>query len=130
MRSRYTAYTMANMEYIQQTMCGKAIGHFDEVSAQRWAKKVSWIKLKVIESCIENQDSGFVEFEASFVEAARLKSIHERSEFIRRDGRWFYSDGVHLPASFNEQTISRNMNCPCGSPRKFKNCHGVRDLCL
>ena len=124
MRSRYTAYTMANIDYIKQTMKGEALIGFQEVDALHWAKRVHWIKLVVFESELENAHQGYVEFEASFVDNMRLKSIHEKSQFIHEQGRWYYVSGTHLPASHAEQIITRNTSCPCGSQRKFKNCHG------
>ena len=124
MRSRYTAYTMANIAYIKQTMRGKAAVNFHEIDAERWAKKVLWIKLHVVNAILENDGIGFVEFEAFFVEGSCLKSIHENSRFIREQGRWYYVDGTHLPVSHATQIVSLNMNCPCGRQRKFKNCHG------
>lgn len=125
MRSRYTAYTMANIDYIKQTMRGRALVGFQDMDATRWAKRVRWIRLNVVNSAIENSKTGYVEFEASFVDGSRLKSIHEKSEFICEEGRWYYVDGTHLPTSQSAQMVSRNMTCPCGSQRKFKNCHGT-----
>lgn len=124
MRTRYTAYTMANMDYIKQTMRGNALTGFQEEDAKRWAKRVHWIKLNVLQSGIENASMGYVEFEACFVESTRLKSIHEKSEFICEEGRWYYTGGTHLPTEHTEQMIARHTPCPCGSFRKFKNCHG------
>lgn len=124
MRSRYTAYTMANIDYIKETMRGKALIGFQELESKRWAKRVHWIKLDVINSTIETPSKGYVEFEASFVDGSRLKSIHEKSEFICEEGRWYYIDGMHLSTTHPDKMISRNTNCPCGSQRKFKNCHG------
>ena len=124
MRSRYTAYTMANIDYIKETMHGNALIGFEEMDAKLWATRVHWIKLNVLKSVIENASLGYVTFEASFVDGARLKSIHEQSEFICEEGRWYYVDGKHLPTSHTERMMARNMDCPCGSHRKFKNCHG------
>lgn len=124
MRSRYTAYTMANIDYIKQTMRGDALTGFQELDAKRWAKRAHWIKLNVLKSAIENTNTGYVIFEASFVDGARLKSIHEKSAFISEAGQWYYIGGTHLPTAHTEKMISRNMDCPCGSHRKFKNCHG------
>lgn len=124
MRSRYTAYTKSNMEYIQQTMSGNALLGFEKTASERWAKRVCWIKLVVMNSRTDTSNHGYVEFEAIFVEGTRLKSIHEMSEFIAKDGRWSYVGGLHLPGSFDETMVSRSMTCPCGGPRKFKHCHG------
>ena len=124
MRSRYTAYTMANIDYIKKTMRGNALIDFQETDAKRWAKRVHWIKLHVFQSIIENQNTGFVTFEARFVDGSYLKSIHEHSKFIYKDDHWYYVSGEYLPTNHPEQLIARNTNCPCGSQRKFKNCHG------
>lgn len=124
MRSRYTAFTIADMDYIKETMRGQALADFQEIEATRWAKKVTWIKLNVIKSTIQNSSLGYVEFEASFVDGHRLKSIHEKSQFILEEGSWYYVSGTHLPSSHAERIIARNAICPCGSERKFKNCHG------
>lgn len=126
MRSRYCAYTMADIDYVKETMAGKALAGFQALEAKRWAKRVTWIKLKVLHSVIESPSLGYVEFEASFVDDAHLKSIHEKSEFLFDKGRWYYVDGIHLPTHEHKPIISRTAECPCGSLRKFKNCHGKK----
>ncbi|MDI9819698.1 MULTISPECIES: YchJ family protein [unclassified Legionella] len=126
MRSRYTAYAMANIDYIKETMRHGALIGFQETEAKRWAKRVHWIKLHVLKSDIKNSTTGYVEFEASFVDGSRLKSLHEKSRFMREEGQWYYVGGTHLPTVSTEQMISRTINCPCGSQRKFKNCHGKK----
>jgi SEC-C motif-containing protein len=124
MRSRYTAYTMADINYIKATTRHEALIGFQELDAKHWAKRVCWIKLKVHNSSIENANTGYVEFEAQFVDGSRLKSIHEKSKFIREEGLWYYVKGSHIPTNESKQTITRNTACPCGSLKKFKNCHG------
>ena len=120
MRSRYSAYTQVNLDYIKATMRGNALLGFQEQNTLRWAKRVRWIGLKVISSVIS---SGIVEFEAGYVDGTKLCYIHERSEFVRTEGRWYYVGGQHFPTPQNK-VISRTSDCPCGSMRKFKNCHG------
>ncbi len=68
MRSRYTAYSTANIDYIKETMRGKVLIGFDEVNVKRWAKRVIWIKLNVLKSLIKNESTAYVEFEASFMD--------------------------------------------------------------
>lgn len=125
MRSRYTAYTMANIDYIKATMRGNALIGFQELDAKHWAKRVRWVKLNVLNSSLENATTGYVEFEAQFVDGSRLKSIHEKSTFLREENQWFYIEGSNIPTTHTQQTINRNTPCPCGSLRKFKNCHGA-----
>jgi SEC-C motif-containing protein len=92
MRSRYSAYAQANIEYIVQTMLAPANNNFDSEAARVWAKRVKWIKLKVIKAFIK-QDKGFVEFIAYFKENGKACTIHELSEFHKQNGRWYYVDG-------------------------------------
>ncbi|RUR13713.1 YchJ family protein [Legionella septentrionalis] len=126
MRSRYTAYSLANIDYIKKTMCGKALVGFNPLAAEHWAKKILWIGLQVMNTPQETPEKGYVEFIATFLEEDKLDSIHEISEFHRLEGRWFYVDGMapNVSSAPSKQKIMRNHSCPCGSQKKFKNCHG------
>jgi SEC-C motif-containing protein len=92
MRSRYTAYTQANMDYLRRTVRGKALTHFNPLHAEEWARKVQWRGLKVIHS-EQNGSKGVVEFCAYFIESGVEQVLHELSQFNRDDGQWFYTDG-------------------------------------
>ncbi len=94
MRSRYTAYTQANIDYIIKTMKGPALNHFDAESARKWAATVEWLGLEVLHT-ITNTTKGYVEFIAHFDERGEKNCIHELSEFRRINGRWYYVDGKH-----------------------------------
>ncbi len=95
MRSRYTAYTQGNIDYIAKTMRGSALTGFDPHHAAEWAKQIKWLKLKVITaSAVKPQnDKAFVEFIAHYLFQGRRQKLHEISEFQRIDGRWYYVDG-------------------------------------
>lgn len=125
MRSRYTAYSLAKIDYIKNTMKGKPLAGFNELEAKKWALRVSWIGLKVIQSYQETPEKSYVEFSAHFIEDNQLKIIHELSEFHQENNIWFYVDGTNqeLPSKNNKQKIARNSPCPCDSGKKFKNCH-------
>lgn len=127
MRSRYTAYTMADMIYIKKTMRGKPSVGFDEAQAAAWAKSVLWLGLRIIQSYSDEKDSniGFVEFIATYLDKKSVKTIHEVSKFHCINNQWFYVDGSHRTDN-SHPAISRNAPCPCGSKRKFKNCHGQK----
>jgi SEC-C motif domain protein len=94
MRSRYTAYTLANITYIKKTMRGKALEGFQAADAQDWAKRVTWMGLTVFKTHLVSPHQGYVEFKAEFEEAGHLQSIHETSEFIQEIGVWYYVDGI------------------------------------
>ena len=94
MRSRYTAYTMANIPYIQLTMKGKAAVGYQPESAVQWAQSVTWLGLRVLNSYMKGDDRGFVEFVAVFSHEGREQQIHELSEFQKIKGIWYYMDGT------------------------------------
>lgn len=126
MRSRYSAYAQGLIDYIAATMSHKALNGFDKDSSKKWADNVIWLGLKVINTFDESREHGFVEFSAKFAQKNhKLQEIHELSEFIKIDGKWFYIDGKHLPATDKlvNRIIPLNSLCPCGSGKKFKSCH-------
>lgn len=131
MRSRYTAYTQANMTYIKNTMTGQPLLGFNEQEVSQWAGKVDWLGLTVINSQghPDNPDRGYVEFLANLRDGGKLQAIHERSEFLRQDGQWFYC-AAHKPLyakPHHKRVIARNAPCPCGSQKKYKNCHALSE---
>lgn len=95
MRSRYTAYTQGNIDYIAKTMRGPALAGFDPHRAAEWAKQIKWLKLDVINASAVAPESNtaFVEFIAHYLFQGRRQKLHEVSEFQRVYGRWYYWDG-------------------------------------
>ena len=96
MRSRYFAYTKANMGYIQATMAPPASNGFSPDTTKVWASGVKWLGLDILEvSGGQPGDSeGMVHFQAHYRENITQKAIDERSLFRRIDGRWFYVDAL------------------------------------
>lgn len=92
MRSRYTAYSKANIDYIVKTMKGPAAKDYDKKEAEQWAKTVIWLGLEVLSSRLEDK-RGWVEFIAHYSVAGKKEKIHELSEFHREGGYWYYVDG-------------------------------------
>jgi SEC-C motif domain protein len=122
MRSRYTAYTQADIDYIQRTMKEPALNHFNTESAKQWVTTVQWLGLEVIHSSID-KDKGYVEFIAHFNEQGKKNCIHEISEFHQLNKQWYYVDGKHKqPKPYARVKIGRNDPCSCGSGKKYKTC--------
>lgn len=92
MRSRYTAYSTANIDYIVKTMRGPAAVNFNRDEAKEWATSVNWLGLTVINTHTLN-NKGWVEFIASFKDHDKPQAIHEKSEFHRINGQWYYVSG-------------------------------------
>lgn len=93
MRSRYTAYTQANIPYIIKTMRGKAAKGFDPVEAYQWASSVHWDGLEVLRTYLKGKNVGFVEFIATFRSGLHVQRMRELSEFHRHEGKWYYMNG-------------------------------------
>lgn len=127
MRSRYTAFSKGDMDYIAATMRGPAAEDFDPLDARSWAQKAQWLGLNVVNvTPLEDKGTkGFVEFIANFKLDDREQRIHEIGEFHLKEGRWYYFDGklVSQPTHHRATSkVGRNDACPCGSGKKFKKC--------
>jgi SEC-C motif domain protein len=98
MRSRYTAYSQANIDYIAATMRGKAAENFSHEEASAFAKAVEWSGLEIIAAppVAPNETTGYVEFIAYFYADDEEDYLHEKSKFSLEDGRWYYVDGEIL----------------------------------
>jgi len=90
MRSRYTAYTMLNEDYLLATWHAStrpsSLGVADEPPAK-------WIGLEVKRHEQQDTEHAIVEFVARYKVNGRAHRLHEVSRFVRADGRWFYVDG-------------------------------------
>jgi SEC-C motif-containing protein len=97
MRSRYTAYFLTDLKYIQKTMQGKALLNFNLKEALVHAKQCRWISLNVLNSSVEdNKKVGTVEFMAEYRSYGKITTMHEKSEFHFIEGKWFYVSGVFV----------------------------------
>jgi SEC-C motif-containing protein len=91
MRSRYTAYVKADIDYIEKTMGPPASIGFDRVDAKRWAQKVKWLGLNVLGATAQG-DQGTVEFVARYKINGKAQRMHENSLFKRIHDQWVYVD--------------------------------------
>ena len=94
MKSRYTAYTQSNIDYIAQTQCAPANQDFDAVGAKQWAQSVEWVSLKILKATRPKHGRGQVEFVASFRQDGLIAQMQECSLFEEIDGRWFYASAI------------------------------------
>lgn len=87
MRSRYTAYVEENAAYLRATW------HPDHRPPDAEAVDgQKWLGLKII-SAREIGDEATVDFVARFKVEGRGHRLHEVSQFVREDGRWYYTTG-------------------------------------
>ncbi len=126
MRSRYTAYSQVNIDYIAKTMKSPAADNFDVAATRAWASKINWIQLTVIRATSDGSQ-GVVEFIAHYFLDKQKYTLHEISEFILENGQWYYVNGTQPNQRVSSEPvkkIGRNDICPCGSSKKFKKCCG------
>ena len=117
MRSRYSAYTLANNEYLLASWAPET--RPTELDVQD--ATIQWLGLE-IEECEQGEtedDQGTVTFTASFLSSGHLCRLHEKSRFVRRNSLWYYLDGK---TESTTTKVGRNAPCPCGSGKKFKKC--------
>lgn len=94
MRSRYSAYAVAVVDYLIATTHRSKRGKLSKKEVEKWAKTNSWQRLEIIHS-----SSFVVEFKAYFSNRhAPLQVHHERSTFVYEDGKWYYLDGIFNPS--------------------------------
>ncbi len=97
MRSRYTAFSLQNVKYIQKTMQGKALSVFNAKDFNSQGKKTKWLSLEIIQANDPSPpELGFVEFKAQFSQYGKIQLLHEKSEFHLIEGRWYYVDGIYF----------------------------------
>jgi SEC-C motif-containing protein len=96
MRSRYSAFTKANGDYLMKSHHSTTRPIKEKEAIVAWAKSVTWVKLEVLATGLglEADLEGVVEFKAHFTEDDQAGVIHETSFFNRENGHWVYVKGV------------------------------------
>ena len=90
MRSRYTAYTLADVRYIDQTMRGAARVGFDPINTAAFAQQAHWLGLSVHNSQMITEKRGTVAFSARYRIDGNEAVIDENSLFEYSAGCWYY----------------------------------------
>ncbi len=92
MRSRYTAFTMANGEYLMKSHHSTTRPIKDQKAIEDWAKSVNWIRLEVLETTKgkQNDKKGTVKFNDYYFENGKVEVIYEKSAFVKENGLWMY----------------------------------------
>ena len=119
MCSRYSAFYLGMIDYLIDTLHPDKRQNDDQLTLAQTIKKTQWLGLKIIAHKASKQ-SATVEFIA-FYQDEGIGQLHEKSQFIKEKGRWFYQDGEILAP----MKLSRNELCFCGSGKKLKRCHAL-----
>jgi SEC-C motif domain protein len=128
MRSRYTAFVLGKIDYLEDTLAPETRHDFDRKAITHWASQSQWLGLDILstEQGQEQDDSGYVEFVANFLNEGERYAHRERSLFCKRDGRWYFQEEANRKNApiVKGQQPGRNDPCPCGSGKKYKKCCG------
>ena len=122
MRSRYTAYALRNVAYLQATWdVTKRPEHIDFSR-----ENIEWLRLEIIE-CKKGgmkDAKGIVVFKAYYQQDGEEHCMNEISRFTKHQGLWFYLDGVIKSIGKVGINTNQGLNalCACGSGKKFKRC--------
>ncbi|MEM8675502.1 MAG: YchJ family protein [Cyanobacteria bacterium P01_G01_bin.67] len=122
MRSRYTAFTQGNIDYLVNTLHPEKRNSDERTTLTRSVKNTKWLGLTIIDTQKGKKKdlTGIVEFEAIY-QIEEPGQLHERSRFIKADKQWFYVDGDLLPGTIPKPKAP----CWCNSGKKYKQCHGI-----
>jgi SEC-C motif-containing protein len=92
MRSRYSAFVLANGDYLMATHHNSTRLIKEKKAIVKWTKSVQWIRLEVLETSkgSENDIKGIVTFNAYFFENGKVDLINEKSAFVKENNQWFY----------------------------------------
>jgi SEC-C motif domain protein len=127
MRSRYSAFCCANINYLMSTLHPSRHQQNDRESLKNTAEHCRWIQLTIKHTLkgLNVDQTGEVEFVAVFHQDGNLDQLHERSRFVKENDQWFYLDGdIFEHKRPIVLSLGRNDSCWCGSGKKFKKCHG------
>ena len=100
MRSRYTAFCLNDVDYLVNTHHPSSRPRDLRASLETSLPATRWVKLEIVETFQGEEDDnvGEVEFIAHHREGNHDKgspaAFHERSRFVRNQGRWFYISGI------------------------------------
>jgi SEC-C motif-containing protein len=88
MRSRFSAYATGAIDYLIETTHSSTRKRFSRKDIEDWSRSNKWLKLEVLKTT-----ESTVEFKAYYVHGlSPIQVHHERSNFKKEDGRWYYVD--------------------------------------
>lgn len=129
MRARYSSYVSGDVLFLRDSSTAKVKEEFDESASRTWSKAARWHGLEIIstEKGGEGDDTGVVEFRATYTANGEFCNHHEVSQFVREPDGWKFDDGELVGEKQivrDAPKVGRNDPCPCGSGKKFKKCCG------
>ncbi len=96
MRSRYSAYVRGHVDYLVSSTHPSARTKNLADAYRQTSDSIQWIGLEVYSTSQggEGDQTGKVEFKATYLHSGDSAVHHEHSRFKRHSGKWHYFDGV------------------------------------
>ena len=88
MRSRYSAFVHERADYLLATWHAST-----RPASLDFDADAKWLGLEVRDHRMTSDHTAEVTFVARYRLPSGAVRMHERSRFVREDGRWFYVDG-------------------------------------
>ena len=98
MRSRYTAFTRGDVDYVMKTHDPDTVHQVDRRSTEEWAEQSEWLGFELLDSRAGGPEDfqGTIEFVARY----RIKGVNlehrELATFRRQDDVWYFVDGEQV----------------------------------
>lgn len=91
MRSRFTAFAVADVDYLLRTWHRRTRPRAIDLDPDQ-----QWVRLDILHTDRGGllDDTGTVEFRAHYRQGGTRDSLHENSRFVKEDGEWLYLDGT------------------------------------
>ncbi len=130
MRARYTAHTLADVDFIIASHHPDTRHEINESTTRDWAKNSQWLGIDIhsVTGGTHNDDKAEIEFVVSYRDSnGERQRHHEVSEFEKKDSKWYFKDAQTPKIEQfrrNQPKVGRNDPCSCGSGKKFKKCCG------
>lgn len=95
LRSRFSAYTMKEADYIYTSWHENYRPKESKEDFISSLKGIKFTKL-VVEEKLISLNKATITYIVFFKKITKLCQIHEKANFIFENGRWFYTDGIML----------------------------------
>ncbi|HOX25619.1 MAG TPA: YchJ family protein [Candidatus Krumholzibacteria bacterium] len=129
MRARYSAYALAEVDFLLESLHPDHRADHDPEGVRKWATGSEWHGLEILGAELGGADdaTGRVEFACEYTYEGERRRHHEHASFERHEGRWYFVSGEPVksrPFVREAPKVGRNDPCPCGSGKKYKKCCG------
>ena len=127
LRSRYTAFTRKNTDYVLNTTHPDQVKKLDIEAVAAWAENATWKALEIyrVDKGAKGDDEAWIDFIARYDEEGEEIEHSERAHFVKHEGRWVFDHQRSGTPQLQAATkVGRNDPCPCGTGKKFKKCCG------